>query len=248
MQKLNIKADKFLAYISLLLTILILSSITFNVFYYQQYNIEITDYMDLSESISMFIPYLKQILFNALPLAIGSFIGIKIASSFSGYLWRRRHKDPEETKPVEGWDDIIVGGIGCFVAAAISHRFLYGDHTFFSPGVFLVSISVFGVSVLQKFKGSAPIRFIFPEMTLVFTVYLFYFFIQSLNGDSFNADRNKMYRYFISLKDSNKTIQTDSIISIIGKTKDFIFVFNAKTRVTSVIPNEEIKQIDISLK
>ena len=57
MPPLNITADRLTKYISLISLLTIISGLTTNCLYYDHFNISITDYIDLGESLLMFIPY-----------------------------------------------------------------------------------------------------------------------------------------------------------------------------------------------
>ena len=243
------KLSSITIYFSLVSTSLVIYGLTYNIFYYHKFNIEITSYIDISESLTLFLPSLPLILFftTLTFMAVDTLLPSKIETNpisnhyfygmlFDGLLLKKKTNlwifgvvflislillllgEKSNTK---------LAGYG--FALILSYLVLHFPLLLRLTYNFLVSK---GISI----PNSIPIIIYSSLFILICTLYA--------------AELKKIRVLFSSripktniiLKDG-VNIETDTTVRYIGKTKNYIFLFDKNENSSRAIPMTEVKEI-----
>ena len=236
---LNSKADKLSSYISLISVGIIISGIVFNYQYYHHFNIVITEYIDLSESLLMFIPLLIEV-FQAL-VTVVILLFLNVLTTFIGGLVAVGSLPLKlMLKRVIIFSPIVI------VLYLILH-FLFSPYkitieTFVPPLIGILAYS--GIQFAQyQTSLNKPLREYY-KIYLIVIVILFLGYSELgtlLKIDTIEqVTTNIPYRFTFT---DSSTLKSDSIHSFIGQTKNYCFIYNRNDKRTQVLSRANIKEM-----
>lgn len=239
----SISLEKLLKYISLASVFFYLGSIAYHIYYYQAFNINIVEYIDLSESLLLFIPFLLKILIVSIiltPLLFLYFFFIRKAIL--------RIFAKHNPKIMSRSDIIFISMTGVIFVITMA----------FYPKSFMGisrDLMILTQVLLVAFNCVIFLNNYFINMTtimpktvfysllfaIVFVVYLF------INCNSrINGVKNHEYKFeaVLTLNDSTKII-TDSANLYVGQTRNYFFIYSQKNKTSTVISKTKETKIEI---
>jgi hypothetical protein len=234
-------ADNLGKYMSLASVWMVICGIAFNYFYFYHFNILITEYIDLSESLLMFVPIAIKVLGSITAVfivflvlqVINKAIGNKApdtSEKFGKYLFKVIMFTIFLTA-IEILVDVVFGK-----QALLSHKFLL-KMLFLYLGIFASASIFFGIGV--GFIGGQFIKLFILLSSLSFIAF-------GLSGyySKINEVENMQFTvgYKCILADST-LIETDSSHLFVGQTKAYLFIYDAKKKIVTVLNRSKIKQI-----
>lgn len=245
------KFDKISDFFSVISAVLVVFGMTYNILLYKNFNVDISEYISLTESLMLFLPALPKFLL-LLPLMLLAYDVLRPSVVYS----EKINEDYALSNLFDGffltkkgilWTSsiFIVVSIVAFVLSATlnirSFRFLGYGAAFAFVAMFLpVTLRmIFNSLKHKKLPRSVPI---FIYLGIFFSLVV----LISVDTKTFrivHGFKNPSVHLIFS---DDKTMITDSIIRYIGKTDNFIFFYNKTTKATSIIPISEIKEYKYS--
>ena len=207
--------SKLLKLCSFMAILLAVAGLSYNIIYYRVFDIYITDFIDLSESLMLFFPKLR---------IIGGFI---VGYSLSYTLYWIFLKDHNSNKRV--WlifSLFITGGIAVYFFIfehLLGYLCVFGLLIF--PHILQIALQwikrKFNLQLPRYFNFTFYISFSFVILSLIFSYF-----------SAVNVKRTKKYRYVevVSYNDAKKSLDTMVIDNTkyvyFGQTKNYLFIYN----------------------
>jgi hypothetical protein len=239
----NISADRILKYLSLMSIFLIIDGVGYNVFFYQQFNIEITDYIDLAESLQLFIPNAIVVLLASIPSATAY---VFVVRYFDLHNERRAQVNPVNNT----WGSIIFSNLFGLIIG-IGGVYLFG--LLFKSDEFseiwlkaiLFPACYLALDIYRKLKDQFTFHHGIAKFILINTI-IFIFYLVFFTIDNAKKIKNGKGKYDIALTmKTSPMLRTDSTSVYIGQSRNYVFLYNLKRKESSVISKSEINQIQI---
>lgn len=262
-------------YKALLTVAILICSFVFQTIYYWYFNVNIIDYLELNELILLLLKdSFKIILFFAIPTYIfikykSSVIQkwfrkivVKIAyflakkEDYMKFLdsinvddenYFNNNQDKYERKIfytqflVIAIIDLLVAGISLLpFILNYSNKYLYLISTFFTyvlGPIIVFYLMQLLISILSK-QRTIIINSLRLWCYTVISYVLFYSIFMGLFQETFVFSK---YTFIVG----NKKVITNDTLIVIGKTKNYLFLNNVKTRTTTIYKNEDISKITI---
>jgi hypothetical protein len=215
------------------------------IFYYNEYYIDITQYLELSEILVLFLSHI-------IGFICATILGIVITL----FIIKRNNLSQEERIEIEIkkknrlWS--YVKDLSIILFIILPSIFLLGFTLFnldtaltfvFAILVFICVVIIFtelSIKYYKETKNAIPTILVF-YIQIFFIMILFIYLMNYFKFES-NLKTSKNQQKIIELTD-NETITTDSISFIVGKTKNFMFYYSPTER--KVIPMTRVKMITV---
>lgn len=244
-----IKKDTLLLLIPYIGSIFIFFGFIKLLYFYYLFGINISEYLELTEIITLFF---KDILFfSALILIITLVSFISFNKNFSN---EKNSFDYNENNTIKRLKNYFKGNpIIPLTLLLMGFRHLNLAKGVDSWPFERIILVMWGVNLLliivhelnRKYyllHGKFPNQ-IYPIMGMIFSV--FTVFVLRSAYDEFETIKEKKSTFGSTVQLSDNTIISDSTYYFIGKTKDYIFFHNQRKRQTDIFPVSEVKKIQL---
>jgi hypothetical protein len=241
MENLKITADNIGKYLSLVSVWIVVSGITFNYFYYYHFNILITEYIDLSESLLMFIPIAIKVF-----VSISLLLVIQLLFHMLNIILKIKIPDtPEKFARYIQRSVFILIFIILYYTVDYS---VFGTLPFFSHQMFLIILflCVGTFSLMASAFAVAVGMNLFQYFKLFIILSILFFLSFGLTGYYAKIDEvenmNKTVSYKCIFNDST-IMQTDSSHLFVGQTKGYVFIYDGKKKIVNIFERSKIKML-----
>lgn len=233
--------DRVLKYISLGSILFLIGGIFYNTTYFAAFDIDIFDYMDLSECVSLFIPHSLYIFAISLVIA---------PLSLMLYLQQRWIVQQIEKKPSVLYERIFSSLP--FVLLLFCMIFFRSSMTFDVPfeeaiGM-LILFWVLTLAIQETLFYRKRFTYI-SNLVLSLGVYMMAFIGFAILDcrNKINAVKESKSAICVTLLINDTTkVKTDSTTAYIGQTKNYIFIYNRPTKATRAIPKTKVTEIEFT--
>lgn len=224
---------------SLIYFLLIISGLCYSYFFYKHFNLVITEYIDLSDALLLF-----------LPLLANSFVITLIVLTLMVFMIRDTYINEHKYRKLFGegikkamgglmFLFIIVGAVLWAIGAILNK-----DLSFSLYGMIVIFIAFFVPYLLDLLfevinsKVFNTIREVLYILIIVVTIVIW----QSYNETIKVEKRSRLRDFTITFKDTTRPFQGDSNTYYLGRTKNYIFVYNFSNHSSRVINVSDVKE------
>jgi hypothetical protein len=239
--------ESIIKYFSLMYVLLITSGLLYNIIFYKNYGIIITEYIDLSEGLLLFMPTLTTkfmicFAFTAPILLVARNIYLK-----------NFEKAEMAIENKSFMRNVIKAFFICLVCTLIFYiiSLYYPEVIRVSLFFLLIGIIMFGTCILDfaliflKKEKMVSLSKISIDIIFVFTIFLvFTFWGYWTKIDQINRKRNQAY-FEIVFNDS-PTFYSNTNVYYLGRTKNYLFIYNFPEKKTSVYNVGDIKKFTVT--
>lgn len=218
------------------------------IIYYSAFGVKINNFMDLPESIALFI---NDLMFDMGCIIFGAIIGLIIGGEEGGNIWQRIYEEPNFWNRLKFYlrraSFLIVMSATLLSVSVVLLIIRYKNAYYallFSSWIplfiiYLIAMSEYRVKFKKKYKKElkAKIIVLFSYGIIIFSQIIF-----STLSD-INLVKNDKKYYGVSFRLDDDLVISDSTKYYIGKTKNYLFYYNQKANKTTVYPMERIKEI-----
>lgn len=241
----NSKIDTYSKFIAFLSILLIIYGILYNYFYYRHYNIIITQYIDLSEAVLLFIPQLFKLSWliayiTFVYLIVSRPLFIDRNMFFSKINSKRQRKTT--------WIIIII------YLLLLLYFFLGFEFGFIHYSLGFRTLLLVGMIFFSPFLISKLYSFFekFYQFNLsVFTKDLTYAVViitgLVLNSAVGNWERDKRKGSYIDFEikfKNGSNLKSDSNYLFLGKTKSYFFIYNYSKQISKALKEEIVESFE----
>lgn len=203
------------------------------VIYYKTFNIPIVDYIGIQEFITSFI---DDLLFYLCIFGIGVFLTLFDIIQNENQNFPLKSDTPEDYKN-ERRIFLILSIITLLLIIGLS---IYNDSKSKSIEIICVGLFVF-LGFLRVFLSSTKLTI--PYTLFIVTGIVLYTIMYGYS-DAYKIIENKdKLKYTIVFK--KKTYLTDKNLKYVGKTENFLFLYNLKSKRTTILKNDDLIKISI---
>lgn len=203
------------------------------VIYYKTFNVPIVDYIGIQEFITSFI---DDLLFYLCIFGIGVFLTLFNITQNANQNFSLKNDTPEEYKN-EHKISLILSIFILFLTLGFAN---YTDSKSKSIEIICVGSFIF-LSLFRVFLSSTKLTI--PYTLLIIIGVLLYTIMYGYT-DAYKIIENKdKLNYTIVFKD--KTYVTDNNLKYIGKTENFMFLYNLKSKRTTILKKDDLVKINI---
>lgn len=203
------------------------------VIFYKCFNISIVDYIQIQEYLTLFI---DDILYYLVVFGIGILLYLFNIFQYSEHNYIPKSEEPEKYKKERNFT-LNLSIIIIILVIILSNTCIYR-----SKSIEIISVGgYFVLCLLYVYLSSTKITFPYP--LLIITSIVLY---TISNGfiDAYKILENKdKLNYTLGFKDRNYS--TDRTIKYLGKTENFIFLYNLKSKRTTILKIDDLVKIGI---
>jgi hypothetical protein len=223
----------------------IIFGITYNIVLYRNFNIDITGYIDLSESLILFLPELPLIIvflpFTLFAFTILTAKGDAIEQLYEFPFYMLFYKgDNTPNKRVFIWTLIVMVVVLLALLIARQYVEMYATLLIF----FTLIVPFYFLLIRDTIFRS---RVLALSIHLLVFLFICIFFNAELRTRRILHNSRTLPNLIIKKKDGS-LLMTDNIVRYVGKTKSHIFLYNADYKTTTAIPDEAIAEITYQKK
>lgn len=243
------KIEHITVYFTIFTSSIITFGLTYNIYLYNKFNIEITSYIDIGESLLLFLPSLPSILWVTIPGVMGINVllpySIKNEPIDKHFFYGRLFVGDLQRKKVIIWMFLVFVTIALtlfilsdfynYVLAAGGYALLIGYLALFFP---LLLRRCYEYVVRRNL--SLPV--ILPIITYIISFILISTFYATHRKEVIILEGWRNPSAQVALKDKTE-IKTNNVIRYIGKTKNYLFLFDNSNKMSTVIPMSEVQEL-----
>jgi hypothetical protein len=238
--------DDIFKLFSFLYVSLTICGIAYNYFFYKQFGINITGYIDFTEALFLFVPLLAQpMVMSGIALLMWHFSIRRFVFGDSDYVFfgSREHTKKILLYILYLWllCLVIVLAIFFFINSSyieVVYGLLYIIACFYLPFLLELLFQNMKVGLSNDFKYS------FYALLVMLAIVLW-----TSHTKATRVLNKKDYRPFqVVHQDSSLSFKSDSNIYLLGKTKEYLFIYQFKEKMTRVLKAEDIKEFRIIMK
>jgi hypothetical protein len=219
--------------LSLVYLLLIISGLCYRYFFYKNFGVVITEYIDLNEALLIFLPLLGD------SFGFVFIITIFMSFSFKEVFRKNLFKSASQKEKL----NVVFGlGIVILIVTGIISFFTKNIDTFYSG---LVSVIIFCVPLfIDMLIGELQLNFpkLIRESIYVLIVVLTIIIWRTYNASRIINDKLHLKRFEIVFKEQNKILKSDSTYYYLGRTKNFIFIYDFKYKCSRVFNVSDVKE------
>jgi hypothetical protein len=237
--------EQVLKFFSVAYLLLIVDGLIYNIYYYKAFGITITEYIDLSEILLIFIPLLGNVLLMSLVLLIVYYF---LFGKF--YRMMVNHLGKKSTLGViaRKWIMITTTLVGSILAIFVMLK-LTPDVTKHDRIVIILTCLLMGIylSIYELFafletKQIFKVPRVYLDISVGYFSFIMCTILVVLGNTDFKSWRKRGHDFEIVFKNETPLIRTDSNTIYLGRTKDFLFVYDVKNRSSRVFNVDDIKE------
>ncbi|MCC9063950.1 hypothetical protein [Flavobacterium piscisymbiosum] len=203
------------------------------IIYYKIFNISIVDYIGIQEFITSFI---DDLLFYLCIFGIGVFLVLFDTIQSANQNFTLKSDTPEEYKNERKISLILA----IFILLLIVVFSNYSDSKSESMEIICVGLFVF-LALFRIFLSSTKLTI---SYTLFIVTGIVLYTIMYGYSDAYKIIENKdKLKYTIVFKE--KTYLTDKNLKYVGKTENFLFLYNLKSKRTTILKNDDLIKLSI---
>lgn len=239
--------ESTIKFFSIIYIILFTSGILYNYFFFRHFGITITEYIDLSEALLLFIPMLTEYIFGFCLIPVISLMLIRYKQS--------KREDEEYNTPE------IMADIGQYVFVLIGYSViatLLYIASLFIPSLRYYSSLPFYIGILLALPLILDLILVYLEKKKIInlqksiriSIYGIVAFVVSIliavKIEIKNIDRYKNItkpRFEIIFTDKSQNLKSTSEHYYLGRTKNYLFIYNFTLNQCRVLKTEDIKEI-----
>lgn len=232
--------------LSLIYLLLIICGLSYSYVFYKHFGLVITEYIDLSDALLLFLPLLAN-------FSVLNIIGAVLISLMMRDVYRNDHKyrflsdEPGGPKKVMRALFIIVIAVALilWVTNLWTNKFID-----FFYGWLVFSITFFAPFFLDAFFDKLNSIFFIRVRVLLYVSIVFVTFVawRSYNDSMIITSRRNLKSFTIIFKDSNRILKSDSNTYYLGRTKNYIFMYDFRSKTSSVLNVSDVKEFIIANK